>query len=106
MNHLQKSKIGVVLLVILVVCGSWGFLVHRTIHQLAVYELPAEIRPFFYKNLEKVVADAPRPDQRRNTDSTEAPKHFIDLEMYGENAAHSMPFDWQKAVQQYSKDSL
>jgi len=106
MNHLQKRKISFLLLLILIVCGSWGFLVHRTIHQLAVYELPAEIRPFFYKNLEKVVADAPRPDQRRNTDSTEAPKHFIDLEMYGENAAHSMPFDWQKAVQQYSKDSL
>lgn len=106
MIHLQKSKIVLLLGIILIVCGSWGFLVHRTIHQLAVYELPNEIRPFFYKNLEKVVADAPRPDQRRNTDSTEAPKHFIDLEMYGENAANTMPFDWQKAVQLYSKDSL
>lgn len=106
MIRLEKSKIAILLGIILIVCGSWGFLVHRTIHQLAVYELPTEIRPFFYKNLEKVVADAPRPDQRRNTDSTEAPKHFIDLEMYGENAANTMPFDWQKAVQFYSKDSL
>lgn len=106
MNRLKKATILPLLIIILIICGSWGFLVHRTIHQLAVYELPAEIRPFFYKNIEKIVADAPRPDQRRNQDSTEAPRHFIDLEMYGENAANNMPFDWQKAVQQYSKDSL
>lgn len=106
MNRLQKRKIYVLLFLILVISGSWGFLVHRTIHQLAVYELPSEIRPFFYKNLERLVADAPRPDERRNSDSTEAPKHFIDLEMYGENAGYTMPFDWGKAIKQYSKDSL
>ncbi|MEN9297778.1 MAG: hypothetical protein RLZZ429_91 [Bacteroidota bacterium] len=106
MNRMKASQIGIFLVIVMIICGSWGFLVHRTIHQLAVYELPNEIRPFFYKNIEKIVADAPRPDQRRNTDSTEAPKHFIDLEMYGEDAAHNMPFDWQKAVKQYSKDSL
>lgn len=106
MNQLKRAALLHLLLVVLVICGSWGFLVHRTIHQLAVYELPAELRPFFYKNIEKIVADAPRPDQRRNEDSTEAPKHFIDLEMYGENAAEKMPFDWQKAIKKYSKDSL
>ena len=86
--------------------SSWGFLVHRTIHQLAVYELPKKMQPFFYKNMNYLVENAGRPDQRRNTDSTEAPKHFIDLEMFGDSAAWKMPFGWDDAVMKYSKDSL
>jgi len=86
--------------------GSWGFLVHRTVHQLAVYELPATLQPFFYQNMEYLVNNAPRPDTRRNTDSTEATKHFIDLEMYGTDAVNKMPLDWASAVKKYTKDSL
>lgn len=85
---------------------SWGFLVHRTIHQLAVYKLPEPIAPFFYMNMDKLVAEAGRPDTRRNTDSTEASKHFIDLEPYGKNAANDMPYSFSKAIKKYSKDSL
>jgi hypothetical protein len=85
---------------------SWGFLVHRTIHQLAVYELPEAIAPFFYANMDKLVAEAGRPDNRRNTDSTEASKHFIDLEPFGKNAANDMPYSFSKAIKKYTKDSL
>lgn len=101
-NHLAIP----VLLIFCIVGSGWGFLVHRTIHQLAVYELPETVRPFFYKHMGDLVQNAPRPDQRRNQDSTEATKHFIDFEMYGDDAAHKMPMNWQKAIQQYSKDSL
>ena len=104
-NHIKPLLVPVLGLLFIIGSG-WGFLVHRTIHQLAVYELPEPIRPFFYKNMENLVYNAPRPDLRRNEDSTEATKHFIDFEMYGENAAHTMPTDWQKAVQQFSRDSL
>jgi len=86
--------------------SSWGFLVHRTIHQLAVYELPKSMRPFFYKSMNYLVENAGRPDQRRNQDSAEAPRHFIDLEMYGDSAAWKMPFKWDDAVRIYTKDSL
>ena len=67
--------------------SSWGFLVHRTIHQLAVYELPKPMQSFFYKSMNYLVENAGRPDQRRNQDSTEASKHFIDLEAFGDSAA-------------------
>ena len=86
--------------------SSWGFLIHKTVHQLAVYELPKSIQPFFYKNIEKLVYDAPRPDIRRNKDSTEATKHFIDLEAYGKNSANEMPTNWKEAVKKYSRDTL
>lgn len=106
MNRMKRRFLLPLLAILVILISSWGFLVHRTIHQLAVYELPETIRPFFYKHLDKLVSDAPRPDQRRNEDSTEAPKHFIDLEMFGDSAAYKMPYDWQKAMKQYSKDSL
>lgn len=86
--------------------SSWGFLVHKTIHQLAVYRLPKKMAPFFSENMNYLVTNAPRPDNRRNQDSTEATKHFIDLEMFGPDAANQMPADWNAAMQRYSKDSL
>ncbi len=106
MKNYIKPLLLPVLLIVFIIGSGWGFLVHRTIHQLAIYELPDPVRSFFYKNMENLVLNAPRPDIRRNGDSTEAPKHFIDFEMYGDHAAHKMPMSWKKAIQQYSKDSL
>lgn len=94
------------LLIMIVAFSSWGFLVHKTVHQLAIYQLPAEMSTFFYSNMDKLVYDAVRPDIRRNADSTEAPKHFIDLEPYGEKAAYRMPMKWEDAVTKYSFDTL
>lgn len=106
MKRYHKSLFVTLLMVVAVLSSGWGFLVHRTIHQLAIYELPEPISAFFYKNMENLVSNAPRPDNRRNEDSTEATKHFIDFEMYGEDAAHKMPTEWQKAVQLFTIDSL
>lgn len=87
-------------------CCSWGFLVHRTTEQLAIYQLPKKLQPFFYQNKVALVKESVQPDQRRNSDNTEAPKHFIDLEMYGDSAAWRMPQQWDDAVAKYSADSL
>ncbi len=105
-SFLKRFRVIMALVIIMVITASWGFLVHKTVHQLAVYELPASISPFFYQNIEYLVNNAPRPDVRRNQDSTEATKHFIDLEMFGKDAVTKMPEDWASAVKLYSKDSL
>ncbi|WP_439506762.1 zinc dependent phospholipase C family protein [Sediminibacterium sp.] len=106
MKGISKGVVVVLLSVFLVGLSSWGFLVHRTIHQLAVYQLPAEMAGFFHSNMPKLVYDAPRPDTRRNTDSTEAPKHFIDLEPFNEKPAYHLPHDFDKAIAKYSLDTL
>ena len=106
MSRFRKYMVFVFLSVMVVLTVSWGFLVHKTVHQLAVYELPKEIAPFFYQNMGYLVTNAPRSDMRRNQDSTEATKHFIDLEMYGPEAVTRMPLDWQSATKLYTKDSL
>ncbi|WP_205509072.1 zinc dependent phospholipase C family protein [Longitalea arenae] len=103
----MKRGIAVSLLVASVLlCSSWGFLGHRTIHQLAVYELPPSMRYFFHRNMNEVVKRSVRADQRRSEDKEEAPRHFIDLELYGDSAAWKMPRQWTAAVRKYGKDSL
>jgi hypothetical protein len=90
----------------LVIFSSWGFLVHRTVNQLAIYQLPKKMQPFFYRNIDSIVKYSIRPDQRRSQDPTEAPKHFIDLEAYGDSAAWKMPVTWNEAVAKFSRDTL
>jgi hypothetical protein len=94
------------LLLVLMICGSWGYLIHRTINQLAVYELPDPMRLYFHDNMKYIVKYSIRPDQRRSDDPKEAPKHFIDLELFGDSAAWKMPMTWNAAVKKYGVDSL
>lgn len=86
--------------------SSWGFLVHRTVNQLAIYRLPEQMRSYFFQEKEYLVKHSVRPDLRRNDDSTEATRHFIDFEAFGDSAAWKMPMDWESAVALHSKDSL
>jgi hypothetical protein len=102
----RSIAIGSIAIVACIVCCSWGFLGHRTIHQLAIYELPGGMQYFFHHNMNYLVKNSVRPDLRRNDDPLEAPKHFIDLEMYGDSAAWRMPLTWDAAVKKFGKDSL
>jgi hypothetical protein len=91
---------------LLIGSSSWGFLMHRTINQIAIYNLPDPLQSFFYQDMQYLVENAPRPDTRRNTDKTEDKKHIIDIEEYGPNAINEMPLDWATAVKKYSLDTL
>ncbi|HLY71680.1 MAG TPA: zinc dependent phospholipase C family protein [Puia sp.] len=64
------------------------------------------MQPFFFKNLSPLLKESIQPDIRRNAERAEAPKHFIDLEMYGDSSEWKMPLDWDDAVRTYSKDTL
>ena len=88
------------------VCGSWGFLVHRTVNQLAVYELPKNLQRFFHSHRAYLVKESVRPDERRQEDPLEASRHFIDFEAYGDSAAWKMPWSWNAAAAAYSSDTL
>jgi len=104
-SHLKLLYVAAALFLV-IGASSWGFLVHRTINQIAIYNLPEPLQSYFHKEMQYLVYNAPRPDIRRNKDKTEDTKHFIDLEMYGPNAANNMPLDWASAVKKYSEDTL
>jgi S1/P1 Nuclease len=104
----RPLKLKIIAIIILLGFGSWGFLAHKTIHQIAVYALPKQLRIFFHKNMDYLVYNSVRPDVRRNTDKTEATKHFIDADapIFGENSLDSIPKTWNEAVKKYSADTL
>jgi hypothetical protein len=87
--------------------GAWGFFGHRTITQVAVYELPASMQAFYYRHMAEIVRLSTAPDERRNTDPTEAPKHFIDIDHYSESDPFGrMPRQYDKAAEKFSADTL
>jgi hypothetical protein len=102
----RRIRISMVSILCLLLLSSWGFLMHRTITQLAIYQLPKAMQPFFFENKDYLVKYSVRPDDRRTTDPAEASKHFIDLEAFGDSAAWKMPLQWDDAVKRYTSDSL
>ncbi|GAA4343501.1 zinc dependent phospholipase C family protein [Flaviaesturariibacter amylovorans] len=104
---MRAFRLSALLLLILVVAGGWGFLVHRTTTQLAVYQLPLPMQSFFHENMDYLVRHSVRPDQRRNGDPTEGPKHFIDLEAFEHGEGGKLlPEQWAEAVKLFPEDSL
>jgi hypothetical protein len=68
---------------------AWGFYGHRLLNRLAVYTLPPEMLPFFKANIDYLTTNATRPDSRRTVVPTEAPRHFLDVDAYGDSALTS-----------------
>ncbi len=102
MNRIQKIiLVGVVLLT-----GSWGFFAHQKINRLAVFTLPVEMITFYKSNIRYITEAAVNPDRRRYAVPEEAPRHFIDLDVYGDSAAFKLPRYWKEAVEKFGEDSL
>lgn len=101
-----KAALTIACLIAIVALSSWGFLVHRTVNQLAIYQLPKSMQPFYHSNMEYLVRHSVRPDQRRSSDKEEDTKHFINFEAYGDSAALRMPLAWDAALRRYKRDTL
>jgi hypothetical protein len=104
----MKSSIGlpVLLIGILSIFGGWGFFAHKKINRLAVFVLPVEMIGFYKKNIEYITETSCNPDRRRYAVADEAPKHYIDLDDFGDSAVFRLPRYWRDAVSKYGEDSL
>ncbi|UYZ58153.1 zinc dependent phospholipase C family protein [Hymenobacter latericus] len=85
---------------------AWGFFAHRSINRLAVFTLPPEMIGFYKSRIEYLTVQATRPDSRRTVVAGEAPRHFIDLDVYGDSAAYKLPRSYADAVARFGEDSL
>jgi hypothetical protein len=85
---------------------SWGFFAHQKINRMAVFTLPDGMIGFYKQHLEYISTHAVDPDKRRYANEDEAPRHYIDIDHYGEHAFDSVPHWWKKAVAKYSEDTL
>jgi hypothetical protein len=96
----------IILVGVALLCSSWGFFAHRKINQLAVFTLPPAMSGFYKKNIEYISESAVNPDRRRYAIPEEAPRHYIDLDDYGDSAIYKLPRYWSDAVKQFGEDSL
>lgn len=81
---------------------DWGFFAHRRINRLAVLTLPPEMMVFFKPNIDWIADHATDPDMRRYSITFEAPRHYIDLDNYGEPPFESLPRTFPEALLQYA----
>ena len=94
------------LIVVIFFFCSWGFHAHRTINRSAVYVLPSEMNVFFLDHIKEIEERSVLADKRRYTDTTEACKHYIDMDLYGSNPFDAVPDYWFTAKEKYSEDTL
>jgi hypothetical protein len=86
--------------------SGWGFFAHQRINRLAVFSLPPAMIGFYKKNITYITEASINPDRRRFSVVNEAPRHYIDLDHYGDSACWTMPRFWNEAVRLYSDDTL
>lgn len=91
---------------ILLVNSGWGFFSHQKINRLAVFILPPDMIGFYKKNISYLTEAAVHPDRRRYAVPDEAPRHYIDLDEYGDRAAYRLPRYWSEAVLEIGEDTL
>lgn len=85
----------------------WGFFAHQRINRLAVFTLPVEMAGFYKKNLAYITENAVNPDRRRYAVEGEAPRHYIDLDIYPDSVQKDLQsLRWKDAVEKYTEDTL
>src|SRR3954452_8562677 len=103
-NNLLKSTPKVLLLFLFVTISSgWGFYSHQKINRLAVFTLPPDMSGFYKKNIAYLTEAATHPDNRRYAVADEAPRHFIDIDVYGDSAKFNLPKYWKQAVEKFGE---
>jgi hypothetical protein len=106
----MKLKTSVIAIAIILICYSmvqaWGFWGHQHINNKAVFTLPKSMFGFFKTNIGFITEHAVDPDKRRYADPEEAPRHFIDIDRYGEHPFDSLPRTWKEAVVKIGEDTL
>ena len=103
---MSKRQCLFLLFVVWLIASGWGFFAHQRINRLAVFTLPPTMIGFYKKNITFITEAAVNPDKRRFSMPDEAPRHYIDLDHYGDSAFSSMPRFWNAAAAKYSEDTL
>lgn len=106
---MKKLFICILVTIILVIpqkTYSWGFFAHQFINRLAVFTLPPEMLSFYKHHIRYITENAVNPDRRRYAVDGEAPRHYIDIDVYGDSAIYKLPRNWRMAVEKYTEDTL
>ncbi len=102
----MKILLVTILCLISIQSFCWGFFGHQRINYYAVFLLPPEMMVLFKPNIKFLSDHAVDPDKRRYAVAEEAPKHFIDIDHYGEYPFKELPRKYEDAVKKFSEDTV
>ncbi|MEO6539152.1 MAG: zinc dependent phospholipase C family protein [Ferruginibacter sp.] len=107
---MQKTLKSSLLFFVLLICYyqsyCWGFWAHQKINYYAVFLLPPEMMALYKPNISFLAEHAVDPDKRRYAVKDEAPRHYIDIDLYGAYPYTALPHNWNEAVAKFSTDTL
>lgn len=85
--------------------GSWG---HKHISRAAVFALPDSMRAFYYNHIDFITESAVVPDLRKSVlnDKAEGPRHYVDIEDFGNVPIESLPRTTAEAYTKYDSAFL
>lgn len=109
-----KSKIIKAIFVLLIITGSinllfaWGAWGHKHINSASVFALPDSMRMFYYNHIDFITEGSVVPDLRRGVlnDKTEGPRHYIDIEDFGNTSISAFPKTTKEAYTKYDSAFL
>jgi hypothetical protein len=84
----------------------WGFYAHQRINYYAVFLLPPEMMVLYKPNIQFLTDHSVDPDKRRYAVATEAPRHYIDIDHYGDYPWSELPVKYEDAIKRYSQDTV
>lgn len=84
----------------------WGFFGHQKINYFAVFLLPPEMMVLYKPNIQFLSDHSVDPDKRRYAVAEEAPRHYIDIDVYGKHPYSELPRKWEAAVAKFSEDTI
>jgi len=87
-------------------CYCWGFYAHQKINYYAVFLLPPEMMVLYKPNISFLSEHAVDPDKRRYIVADEGPRHYIDIDHYGNYPYDSLPRKWKDVIAKYGEDSV
>lgn len=87
---------------------SWGVWGHQHINRAAIFSLPEPLRSFYFNHNDFITIHASVPDLRKYElgFKKESPRHYFDVEPYGDSAFSKIPQTWDAAVKKYGKEML
>src|ERR1041385_5726315 len=88
--------------------SAWGFVGHRLIMSRAIDLLPADLKPFFTKNRDEIVARSIDPDLWRTAAWEDDPHHYLNFGVreFGDYPFTALPHEYGAAIEKFGVSTL
>ncbi|MCF7806004.1 MAG: hypothetical protein K9N46_17110 [Candidatus Marinimicrobia bacterium] len=104
----QLRRVTVLLMAVLLPASllPWGFTAHKQVNRGAIQEVAPELLPFFKTHRSGIIERAREPDTRKDDHPEEGPRHYLDIDYYGEYPFEALPRNYPEAAEAYGEETI